>query len=311
MRVGVLVNPAAGGGRGEARARELVDLLPEAEVRWRRTDAASGAGPPAADLAPEVDVLAVVGGDGTLREAVEGLWGAGLRVPLLPAPAGRGNSLVAHLYGEGGWRKAASNLGPDPPTRPLDAGRIEGEGWGPRVLVLGAGVGVLAAAAEGLDLPLVPARLGYVTRSAGSWFRGGDRPVRVVVDGEVLHEGPARLAAVGGGELRAGSVPLFPGASLADGLLDALAVGPVPPWRVPGLARAVARGTHPELPGVSHGRGREVVLERDEAGPVEVDGTVFRDAPARLSAEALPGACDVVALPRLDLDRGDPGERES
>lgn len=294
--MGLLVNPASGGGAGRERAREVADLLAGHDLRKRHTESPPGAGPPAADLAREVDVLVVVGGDGTIREVVEAVAGDREAPPLLPVPAGRGNSTVAHLYGGDGWREAARDLAPDPPTRPLDAGLLEAQGWGPHVFVLGASVGLLAAAVRAADrIPLLPGTAGYLAGTSLSWAAGGAGEVRVRVDGDLLHEGPARLAALGGGRFRGGGVPLFPGASLADGLLDVLVVGDVPPWRVPGLARDVRRGTHVDRPEVTHARGRQVVLDRGGRGDAELDGTLFKGAPARLEAQVLPGAADVVA----------------
>lgn len=295
MRVGLLVNPAAGGGRGRVLARETRTLLDDHEVREAASDRRAGAGGVAAALAPEVDVLVPVGGDGTLREVVEALTGRADAPPLLPVPGGRGNSTVTHLYGDDGWREAAAGLAPDPPTRLLDAGTAEGSTWGPRVFVLGASVGLLARAAATADrIPGIRGSAGYALGTLWAGLAGGTPRVRVAVDGEEVHDGPARLAAVGGGEVRGGGTPLFPDASLADGLLDVLVVGDVPARRLPRLAAAAREGTHPDLEGVRHLRGKEVRLEREAPGPAELDGTLF-EAPARIEARVEPGAADVVA----------------
>lgn len=296
MRVGLLVNPAAGGGRGRAVAREARTLLRGHEVREVETDRRAGAGGEAAALAEAVDVLAPVGGDGTLREVVEALAGRRGAPPLLPVPAGRGNSTVAHLYGDDGWREAAAGLAPDPPTRPLDAGVVEGPEWGPRVFVLGASVGLMARAVQAAERLPLRGGAGYPLGTLWAWLAGAADPVRVEVDGEVLHDGPARLAAAGGGAVRGGGTELFPGASLADGLLDVLVVGDVPLRRLPKLAGAVREGTHPDLEAVEHVRGKEARLERRHGGPAELDGTLF-EAPATLEAAVQPGAAAVVVAP--------------
>lgn len=306
MRVGLVVNPEAGGGRGRARGREARDLLSDHDVRLRETDPEAGAGPAADDLASEVDVLAPVGGDGTLREVVGALAGRE-GPPLLPVPAGRGNSTATHLHGEDGWRDLAADLDPVPATRPLDAGVLEGKGFEARTFVLGASAGLLVEAVRAADgLRALPGRVAYGLGTAAAWLRGGAEPVAVAVDGEPLHEGPARMVLVAGAPIRGGGAPLAPGASLRDGELDVVVVGDVPAWRAPGLARAVLAGDHLDRPAVRSRRGREVRLDRGEAGPVEVDGTVVEDAPAGLAARVRPAAVEVVAP-----GEGRPSETES
>lgn len=295
MRVGFVVNPEAGDGKGRARVREAQDLLAGHDLVRRETDPEAGAGPAAAKLASEVDVVAPVGGDGTLREVVAALADREAP-PLLPVPAGRGNSTATHLHGEDGWRDLAAGLDADPPTRPLDAGLLEGEDWGPRTFVLGASTGLLVEAVRAADgLRALPGRVAYGLATVGAWFRGGPEPVAVTVDGEALHDGPARMVLVAGAPVRGGGVPVAPGASLRDGEVDVLVVGDVPLHRAPRVAWAVLAGAHRGRPEVRAAAGREVRIRRDEAGPVELDGTVFPEAPARLSAEVLSAAAEVLA----------------
>jgi diacylglycerol kinase family enzyme len=97
----LVANPIAGRGRGHAAADELATRLRTAglEVDFRETGGAGdahrwceelgqGAGPPPFDL------VVTVGGDGTLREALDGLSEADVHLPVATLPLGTANVLA-------------------------------------------------------------------------------------------------------------------------------------------------------------------------------------------------------------------------
>ena len=98
-RAAVIFNPISGGSRGEAvslRARERLEVAGY-EVERRPTLDRAGATPIAREVAPHLDRLVVVGGEGTVREAVEGLGDARARVPIGIVPMGNANVVAREL----------------------------------------------------------------------------------------------------------------------------------------------------------------------------------------------------------------------
>ena len=94
----LIVNPAAGRGRGQAAARMTAEAL--RAHGWEVEEAATR-GPQDHEVLARVndgfDLLLPVGGDGTLHEAL-GQWeGTEHAIPLAPIPAGSGNSLALDL----------------------------------------------------------------------------------------------------------------------------------------------------------------------------------------------------------------------
>ena len=231
----------------------------------------------AAELAGEVDVLLVFGGDGTVHEVANGL----------PLPAGADGPLVALLpAGTGNDLARALGLPPDPvaAARALMDGRprpVDMLDCGPRRAANGVNAGFAAAATDVLSRRVKRA-LGPAAYVAGA-LRAGLRPptwpARVEVDGRVV-DGEALAVVVGNGGSFGGGRWLLPDADVGDGLLDVLVV-PAAASRAK-LARALAteRRLPDDLPRLR--------------GPA---ATVATGMPCRLDGEPAPTPGSVAVIP--------------
>jgi YegS/Rv2252/BmrU family lipid kinase len=231
----------------------------------------------AAELAGEVDVLLVFGGDGTVHEVANGL----------PLPAGADGPLVALLpAGTGNDLARALGLPPDPvaAARALAGGRprpVDMLDCGPRRAANGVNAGFAAAATDVLSRRVKRA-LGPAAYVAGA-LRAGLRPptwpARVEVDGRVV-DGEALAVVVGNGGSFGGGRWLLPDADVGDGLLDVLVV-PAAASRAK-LARALAmdRRLPDDLPRLR--------------GPA---ATVATGMPCRLDGEPAPTPGSVAVIP--------------
>jgi YegS/Rv2252/BmrU family lipid kinase len=228
-----------------------------------------------AELAPEVDVLVVFGGDGTVHEVANGLplGGDGPLVALLPA--GTGNDLARAL-----------GLPPDPVAAATELTgarprRLDLLDCGPRRAANGVNAGFAAAATDTLSRPVKKA-LGpaaYVVGGVKAGVNPPTWPARVEVDGRVV-EGEALAVVVGNGGSFGGGRWLLPDADLGDGLLDVLVV-PASASKAR-LARHLARDRR--LPG-------DLPRLRGPAA------TVVTDMPCRLDGEPFPTPGSVAVIP--------------
>lgn len=294
----IVANPVAG-----STSARLVDEVAELCGKWlpdvavhrtaQRGDAirAVREACAGADPAAGPDMVVAVGGDGTVREVVEGL--AGTSAALFIVPAGTGNSGYRMLWEDRAWQEALSSVltatgGPTDTARlrRLDLALLAETGA--RVF-LGACSGVIAEAlvtARGIPLT---GRERYAEAFARTAEAFTPYAGRVTVDGEVLHEGGTVLANVGGGRYRGGGFLVLPRSELDDGLLDVCVIGAeVAPELVPELTR---RAEHLALPGVFYGRGRRIVIERLDGLPLcfEHDGELQSETGASMTMEVLPG----------------------
>jgi YegS/Rv2252/BmrU family lipid kinase len=229
----------------------------------------------AAELAAEVDVLVVFGGDGTVHEVANGLplGGDGPLVALLPA--GTGNDLARALGMPPDPVAAAGELAD---ARPRSLDLLD---CGPRRAANGVNAGFAAAATDTLPRALkkVLGPAAYVVGGVRAGINPPTWPARVEVDGKVV-EGEALAVVVGNGGSFGGGRWLIPDADVGDGLLDVLVVpAAVSKAR---LARHLARDNR--LPGD---------LPRLR-GP---SATVVTDMPCRLDGEPAPTPGSVAVMP--------------
>ncbi len=86
MRIGLICNPTAGGGRAAGNAEQAVDELRRlgCDVESAFTTARNDATAQATRLARITDALVVVGGDGTINEVVNGLKGTSIPLGIIP-----------------------------------------------------------------------------------------------------------------------------------------------------------------------------------------------------------------------------------
>jgi diacylglycerol kinase (ATP) len=299
----ILANPASGSHSPElvSAVRELcASFLERTEVHLTTAPGdATGAVRRALERTEGApDLVVAIGGDGTVREAVQGLVPAAGRAALAVVPGGTGNSGYKMLWGERPWSEslkailADHGIGGSARLRRLDLARLaETRNY----VYLGACSGVIAdALITARDLPL-KGRERYARAYADTAAGYPPYPGRVVVDGRVVHEGPTVLANVGGGPYRGGRFLVLPDSLLDDGLLDVCVIGgEVPAEDVPGLT---LNAEHMNHPATVYARGRTITVERTDGGrlPLEHDGEYQPGIGGSATFEVLPGALPVWA----------------
>ncbi|MFS0704596.1 diacylglycerol kinase family protein [Cellulomonas sp. 179-A 9B4 NHS] len=301
-RLGLVVNPAAGRGRGAAAGRRTHALLAaaghdvhdlSAPTLARATDRARAA------VLAGVDALVVVGGDGMVHLGADVLAGTG--VPLGVVPVGTGND-VARAVGlpradvDGAVAAVLAGLGDGPVA--LDAVRVGPPGgpvreWYAGVLSCGLDAAVNARA-NTLRWPHGTAR--YVRALVPELARFRPYGYRVTLDDGVWESG-GTLVAVANTAWFGGGLRIAPGADPTDGLLDVVLAGPFTRAGAVGIFPGLYHGRHVRDPRVRVVRSRRVVVEpRADLGPPPppafADGE--RIGPLPLVAEVVPGALSLL-----------------
>lgn len=294
-RVGAVVNPGAGTGDAAALFAELADHFPDATVDARITTGPRSVPASVEAQAEWGDLVVVIGGDGTLREAVEGIVAAGLETPLFVVPAGRGNSSYRHLYGDVDWRRVARRLAAGVEPRPLEVGRLQSDpAVEPTYFVLGFTAGLFRSALDNAErFRALPGPVAYVLATAQAALVDDPVPVSVDLDGDPFFEGRARLVAVGGGRYRGSEFELLPESRRGDERPHALAVDPVGLTDAIGLANLARQGRILEHSAVTYGTGESVTVRSESGLPVELDGTPIERQLRWAELSVLPGAVSV------------------
>lgn len=326
-RVGAVVNPASGDGRGRELLADLAGIFEDARdgatVESTVTDGPEDVARATREhVDAGVDVVAVVGGDGTLREVASALYeqGQGGRdgheppdrrddpPPLFVVPAGRGNSTYRHLYGDADWREVARGLAAGARTEPLDLGRVESESAVlQQYFLLGFTVGLFRNALVAAEaFRALPGPLAYLLGTVRAVLATDPVEVSVARDSEgresnELFAGGVRLVAVGGGRYRGSAFELLPDSRPGDGNLHLLLVEPTGAREAVRIGRLARRGEHVSHPAVHYFRGeafdvraRSGASDSHESGsgglPAEVDGTPVERDLREAHLEVLPGA---------------------
>jgi diacylglycerol kinase (ATP) len=301
----VVANPAAGGvtvAMVDDLVARLRPHLAAVTVAWTAGagDATAWASRGAEDAG--VSLIVAVGGDGTTREVGQGLasrpgWPPPPPPPLLVLPAGSGNSTARNLWGDATWPEVVGAAF-DPArsrVRTIDVLHVaEKDG----IAVLGASTGFLPAALlAARDVVGLRGMDRYHAAAATVLADMPSHPTVVGVDGVTIHDGPACLAAVGGGRYRARACRFLPLSVLDDGLLDVCVIAALAGDAVEAIAGLAVTGDHLGRPEVTYARGRRVTIERSDGRPLlaEYDGDVWPAAGPAMTVEVLPGALRVLA----------------
>ncbi len=265
-RVVVVANPVSGRGQGAKAASELVAALEERGVRVeliltsRRGDAVGRL----RELGTEFDLAVSVGGDGTLREVLEGLVDPETPVGILPF--GTANVLAIELGIPRDVHHALEILARGK-QRSIDVARVNG-----RLSFLVVGVGLDGYAVQEVERR----RRGPITK--WSYVRAGLRclwsyrapALEVELDGDGTIE-RAGFVIVANTRQYAATLKLAPDARIDDGRYE---VYLFESGSLHEIFRAFLRGLFRPLtgPGVRMRRARKVRISSKTEVPYEVDG---------------------------------------
>ncbi|MBX9245067.1 diacylglycerol kinase family lipid kinase [Actinotalea ferrariae] len=302
MRLGVVVNPTAGSGRGSAEGHAVVAALARRGHAVRDltgADLASATQHARQAVVDGLDALVVVGGDGMVNLGANVV--AETDLPLGIVAAGSGNDIARTLglpRHDVDAAVARIEAGLERGPRRMDAAVAGPPGYGVRqwyLAVLSAGFdAAVNARANTLRWPRGPLR--YV-RALGDELRTF-RPYgyRLTLDEETW-ESTGTLVAVANGPSFGGGMRIAPDADPHDGLLDVVVAGPLTRAGLLAVFPKVYSGGHVTHPAVQVLRTSRVLIEPSGLGPhppvAFVDGE--RLGPAPLLVESRPGAVRVLA----------------
>ena len=293
-RVVVVANPSAGRGKGGRLIGKVDRLLHEAGIahEFRVSESASGLTDHVRRAAEEgTGTVAVLGGDGSVGLAANGILETGATLAVLPS--GTGDDF-AHSLGVGSLGAAVRALA-DPNVVPIDVVLVT-TGAERRVYVNVAGAGFdseVTEAANAMRLGLGPTGT-YIASVVKTLSRFVPAAYRVELDDAVV-EGPHMLVVVANAVRYGGGMLVAPRASVVDGCLDVLLLRALSKGAFLRAFPKVFRGTHVGHPAVTMATARRVSIETDRRVQVYADGERVGPLPARF--DVMPAALPIVVGP--------------
>ena len=295
MRIGIVVNPVAGGNRGAQVGAEVLSLLSKTEhaitdlsaksVSEARSNIAS------ALEAQAVDALVFVGGDGIAHIGTN--FCAEKNVVMAVIPAGTGNDAAAMLGMPLSNTAEAVRLVLEGLRSPKKIDAIKVSHGGKITWALGsasAGFDALAAArANAISWPKGPMRYYVAMLLELAKFK----PIKYqsVVDG-VPRDFEAMLCVVSNTGIYGGGMLVVPGASVTDATLDVLLVKKMSRLKFVAIFPKVYKGTHVTDKDVEIFKASKISIAASGM-PIYSDGEYVGEAP--FEAEVVPAALTMVA----------------
>ncbi|MGB8963083.1 MAG: diacylglycerol kinase family protein [Pseudonocardiaceae bacterium] len=293
MRATLIVNPRAGRGAATRVAGTVADTLRAAVPELVATVTADPAETSrvAAQAAQRGDdVLAVLGGDGTVHLAAQAL--AGTTTALAVLPSGSGNDLATALGIPDDPVRAAQHIAKKlraGQRRRIDLGRIESAAGFTTVLCTGFDAAVNKRA-NAMRWPTGPRK--YDLAVLAELAALTPRPVRVRTKTTDM-QCEAILVAIGNGSSYGGGLRICPDATLADGMLNVIVIAAVSRRRLLRVFPALRTGAHVHEPEVTVLQAATVRIDGDPGWPIYADGEPQGTLPVTVHCE--PGALTVVA----------------
>lgn len=293
----VIVNPAAGRGRGWQMLSRIRETFAEAGVTAVEVTERAGDERRLAEkaLADGCRTLVAVGGDGTWSNVAGAILDSEADCRLALLAAGTGNDFAKTLGVPAGDIAATAKLAVEGPDERVDVGRIEGRHF-------------LNIAGFGFDIAVLEdcARIRWM--SGGSLYLVsalrqlfGYRGVEIEVGSPAGRRDRSRhlMLIVANARHFGGAFHIAPKADLTDGRLDAISILDTPPLKRLGMFAAVTRGTHLERRRVISEQAERFTLRFASPPAYETDGEYRRAASAELEIICVPRALRVVVMPPL------------
>lgn len=292
-QIGIVCNPAAGGGRCGQRIGRYADALRAAgDVRLYRTRGPGHARDLVATALSEgcTDVVAA-GGDGTLFEVVNGLLAISASMRLGVLPLGTGNSFVRDFDLHDPDAALAAVLSGR--TQPVDVLRLtHAEGVVYSINLISVGFSARAGAMTNARFkPLGSA--GYVLAVLASLVRMVTPTYAVGLDGATPTPQACTLLSFCNSRYTAGDMMMAPLANPADGELDVVRIDPLGRRAFLRAFPRIFKGTHGELDTIHFDRAREVDFDMSSPVHVMIDGEVLRIELRRI--DVVPAAVELLA----------------
>jgi len=275
----VIINPTAGFKRRPRTMRLIDDHFKHQEtqyevretrrqgdaLRWARSARAEG-----------FDLVAVIGGDGTVREVVEGLMRSGARVPLALIPTGTGNVTARALSIPIDVRKAFNVIATGRAAT-FDIGYLPEHD---RYFVFVAGAGYDAALIHDTsrEMKKTLGFLAYIVNGVRHFFKVRRVTMELELDGEPIRLRAHTIMVINIGTIGKIKWAMAPDIDPHDGKLNILVLTSRSFWSTLGTLLRIIFMRH-RYPAMKLFKATRVRVNADPPLPVQIDGEALGATP--------------------------------
>ncbi|MBS3740063.1 diacylglycerol kinase family lipid kinase [Candidatus Bipolaricaulota bacterium] len=295
MQIKFVLNPVAGRGNSLKILPRVKERLEQEGVQYEilKTKYPGNGAELARRLEKSGDIIAAIGGDGTVREVINGVRSP--ETPIGIIPAGMGNDLARSLGIPSEASKATQNL------LNLNTSRVDlGSERGKLFNVMGVGfpaevVGTINRYKNGF----IKGSVIYLLGLLHSLTKLETYDLRLETDGEI-RDLQANAVFVANSKFTGGGIKLIPHAGLTDGLLDVAVISEAGRTELVLALKRAYQGRHVDHPKIEFMRAKSIRIEAKSNLPKMFDGELEGVTPAEL--EIAPRARTIIVPPRTEED---------
>jgi diacylglycerol kinase (ATP) len=285
-KIAFVINPNAGGDRKRNRLELIRKLIPvglDYELfLWEKQEDKE-------ELFRNVmnsscDVVAAVGGDGTVNHVAAAVKGSGKTMAIIPF--GSGNGLARHL---------GIPLQTDRALGLLSSGRtqvIDSCYLNDKPFFCTAGIGFDAHIGKLFAESKTRGMTGYAWMTLKEFSSYKASKYTLTIDGQQIEQ-DAFLITFANAAQYGGQAYIAPHADIQDGLIDLTIIRPFPLLAGAGLVYKLFSKGLKNSGYVQMLRGKHILIERNEPGPVQFDGETA-EMGIKLELRAVPGSLKVI-----------------
>lgn len=115
-------------------------------------------------------------------------------------------------------------------------------------------------------------KLSFLVGSLVSILAYRNKRMKCIIDGEVVVNERINSIMIANGRFIGGGMMIAPKADLTDGLFDVIILGEFTPQELLHHLPKIYQGNHLDVPGVSMFRGRNIIINSDPPGLLDLDG---------------------------------------
>lgn len=282
-----IINPVSGGKKKDG-VPELIQKYVDSTIFDFETTFSTGISD-ARDIAKQAagkyDIIAAVGGDGTVNEVASAIAGTNSVLAIIPYGSGNGLSRFLSIPMDVEGAFATFNKGR---TISIDAGKMNGH-WFFNMAGMGFDAHISHVFAHGSK------KRGFI-----SYFKSSLQEInkyepqlyKLDIDG-VKYEREAFMLSMANSSQYGNNAHVSPTASVQDGLLDVCIIKPFPLYRFPEMGLRMFTKTADSSQFVEIIKGKHIIITRSKPGPVHLDGEPQIEG-AEIKIDVVPGALKVI-----------------
>jgi diacylglycerol kinase (ATP) len=218
----------------------------------------------ARDAAGKYEIIAAVGGDGTVNEVASAIAGTDTILGIIPFGSGNGLSrfLSIPMDVEGAFRAFNASR-----VINIDAAKMNSQ-WFFNMAGMGFDAHISHVFAQGSKKR---GFISYFKSSIQEIAKYKSHTYKLEIDGKMYNEEAFMLSFANSSQY-GNNAHISPEASVQDGLLDVCIIKPFPLWRFPEMGLRMFTKTAEGSKYVQIIKGKHITVARDSTGPIHLDG---------------------------------------